>query len=181
MPVAVARQYAQALLDVIFEPGSGVEPEEALEQLRQVQGLVGELRELRLIFANPAVPASEKQALVDRIAELVGLAPLVRNFLLLTVRKRRVSLLKDIVDAYQELLDERLGIVRPKVTTAVEIAVDQKARLEEELEQLTGKAVRCEYRVDPELLGGAVIQIDSVIYDGSVRGQLEALRQRLTG
>ncbi len=180
MPDAVARQYAEALLDVVCEAGSGINPEEALDQLRQLAQLVGELRELRLIFNNPAVSAQDKSDLVERIAELLGLAPVIRNFLGLTVRKRRVNLLPQMVEAYQELLDERLGIVRPRVTTAVELSPAERHQMETALARLTGKQVRCEFSVDPELLGGVVVQIDSTVYDGSIRGHLEALRQRLT-
>jgi F-type H+-transporting ATPase subunit delta len=95
------------------------------------------------------------------------------------IDRRRVGSLAEIAEAFEVLLDERLGTVRANVTSALGLSDSQKARLQEELSGLTGSPVRLRFAVDPGLIGGIVARIGSTVYDGSVEGQLEALGRRL--
>lgn len=181
MSLAVAKQYAQALADLVFAPDSAIGAEQAAAQLRAVEELAGESAELRTILLSPAVPPARKRAVISRLTAPIGLAPLVRNFLFVMVDRRRTPLLAQVRAAFEALVDERRGVVRAEVRTACEPAETQKRRLTEALEAMTGREVRCEYSRDEELLGGAVVRLGSTVWDGSLRGRLEALRQRLAG
>jgi F-type H+-transporting ATPase subunit delta len=94
---------------------------------------------------------------------------------------RRIGSLNEIAEALEEVFDERLGRARAKVSSATDLSGTDKLLLEAELRRKTGKEVRCDFQVQPELLGGVSVQIGSTIYDGSVRGQLAAVRARLLG
>lgn len=180
MSLAVANRYARALVDVVAAPGSGVEPRQTIIQLHSFEDLLGSSAELRNVLQSPAVPMGRKRAVVTRLCGVLGIAPLVRNFLCVVVDHRRLSLLAAMREALETLLDQRLGLVRARVASAAQLGGEQQAALVGLLTRLTGKQVRCEFRVNPELVGGAAVTIGSTVYDGSVRGQLTALRRRLT-
>jgi F-type H+-transporting ATPase subunit delta len=181
MALAVAKQYAQALADLVFAPASGIDPAEVARQLRSVEDITRASAELRTILLSPAVPPARKRAVISRLTEPLRLAPLVRNFLFVIIGRRRIQFLEQIREAFEMLVDERSGVVRAQVSVAVELDPVRKARFSETLVSLTGREVRSEYSVDESLLGGAVLRLGSTVYDGSLRGRLEALRQRLVG
>ncbi|MGB9605706.1 MAG: ATP synthase F1 subunit delta, partial [Bryobacteraceae bacterium] len=104
-----------------------------------------------------------------------------RRFLLVVMERRRMGLLGEIREATEQLLDERMGVVRVEIASARELASSQREALESGLARLTGRQPRSRYRIEPELIGGAVVRLGSLIYDGSIRGQLEALKRRLAG
>jgi len=89
-------------------------------------------------------------------------------------------LLEEIVATYDTLLDEKLGFVKARVTTALELDTNQREHVSARLHALTGKKVRMEMVVDPSLIGGLVAQVGSTIYDGSIRQQLETFKNSLT-
>lgn len=179
MSLAVAKQYAQALADLVFAPNSGTTAGQVADQLRAVEELTRSSAELRTILLSPAVPPARKRSVIARLTEPLGLARLVRNFLFVVIDRRRIALLGRIREAFERLVDEREGIVRAQVRAAGELRPEHRARLEEALERLTGRQVRSDYAVDEELLGGLVLRLGSTVYDGSLRGRLEALRRRL--
>jgi len=179
MANAVAIRYAKALAQLVAHPGSGVSPEEALAQVSEFEVLYRQSGELKTILLSPAVPGARKRALIRRIAESAGFAPLVRNFLFLVTDHRRLNLLAGMREAFETQLDEQMGLMRVDIFAAQPLSEAQKERLKSGLSALTGKRVRAGFSVAHELLGGAVARIGSVTYDGSVRGQLEALRRRM--
>jgi F-type H+-transporting ATPase subunit delta len=179
MSLAVAKQYAQALADLVFAPNSAVTAAQVADQLRSIEELTRSSAELRTILLSPAVPPARKRSVIARLTEPLGLTRLVRNFLFVVIDRRRIALLGQIREAFERLVDEREGIVRAQVRAAGELRPEHRARLEEALERLTGRQVRSDYGVDEELLGGLVLRLGSTVYDGSLRGRLEALRRRL--
>ena len=179
MPQAIALRYAQALVDAVTAPNSGVEAREAASQLRTFESMVRSVPELRNVMLSPAVPTSRKRAVIGRFADTIPLARLVRNFLFVVVDRRRADILGDTADAFEAALDARLGFVRAEVTSASPLSERQQAELQQALSGVAGKNVRCEFKTDPSLIGGVVARIGSTVYDGSVRMQLDTLRQRL--
>ncbi len=179
MALAVANQYAQALADVLAEEAAGLDGPAAVAQLRAFEQLLEGSRELWNVLLSPAVGAADKRAVVERLAGALGLAPVIRNFLLVVVHRRRIGLLDQIREALEEVLDARAGIVRAHVRSWDELDAALQERLAESLTAVAGSRVECRYEIDKSLLGGAVVRIGSTIYDGSVRGRLEALRERL--
>jgi F-type H+-transporting ATPase subunit delta len=92
---------------------------------------------------------------------------------------RRITMLSEVLEAFDLLSDERLGFTRAEISSAQELEQPQREAVSHELERLTGKKVRMRYAVDRDLLGGLVARLGSTVYDGSVRGQLHALGKRL--
>jgi F-type H+-transporting ATPase subunit delta len=180
MPGAVATRYAQALADAALAPGADLDGRRAAQELRSFEQIIQASPELKIVLLSPAVPTSRKRAVVARLADSIPLSRLVKNLLYVIVDRRRVDLLDDITDAFEVVLDERLGFVRAQVTSAMPLSEQQQTQLQEALSQVTGKNVRCEFGVDPNLIGGVVARIGSTVYDGSVRTQMELLRERLT-
>jgi F-type H+-transporting ATPase subunit delta len=104
---------------------------------------------------------------------------LIRNFIYVIINHRRIGLLPEISEAFDVLMDQRLGFVRAEVTSASALDARRSAGLEAELSRLTGKKMRLRFTVDSSLLGGASARIGSTVYDGSIRGQLQQLRRQL--
>jgi F-type H+-transporting ATPase subunit delta len=103
----------------------------------------------------------------------------VRNFVYLIVDHRRTEMLPEILQAFREELNARLGIVEAEVTSARELSAGEKKELTSVLERRTGKKVEARFQMDEALLGGAIVRLGSTIYDGSVRDQLNRLREKL--
>ncbi len=176
--VAAAR-YGNALAEVVFAPGSGLDARDVVSQLQTFEDLLRSSDDLRHVMHSPAVSASKKRAVIARLARELGLAPKVRNFLYVVVDHRRIHQISGIREAFQASIDRRLGVVRADVISARELPESQRGVLETELSRIANKRVRMEFSVDGSLIGGVVARIGSVVYDGSVRGQLDALRRRL--
>ena len=180
MALAIANRYAAALGEVVTKPGSAAEPSEVLEQLDSFQRLLESSQELTNVLLSPAVAASKKRALVASLGERMGFARPVHNFLYVLIDHRRLRILDEVVEAYRGWLDQRLGIARIEVTSARPVDVKQESSLQDTFQQVTEKQVRARYEVDPALLGGVVVRHGSVLYDGSLRAQLQALERLLT-
>src|ERR1039457_171864 len=177
---AVATRYAKALADVTATAAGGLSPQDALSQLRGFESALAASRELENSLTTPAVPGSRKRAVVGRIAALLKISPIARNFLFVLIDHRRIALLGAILSAFDLIVDERLGFARAEVSSPRELNETQRGAINAQLERITGKRIRMRYAVDPELIGGVVARIGSTVYDGSVRGQLLTLGQRLT-
>jgi F-type H+-transporting ATPase subunit delta len=182
---AVAARYANALADVVTNQTSGagnsaLQPKDAVRELRAFEAVLNESRDLREVLHTPAIAGSRKKAVVGRLADLLQLSRISRNFLLVLIGHRRIVLLGEILHAFEIVLDERSGYIRADIASAGQLADADRAQLEAELEKLTGKRIRPAYTVDEALIGGVVAKVGSTMYDGSVRGALESLGKRLT-
>jgi F-type H+-transporting ATPase subunit delta len=107
-------------------------------------------------------------------------SPMIRNFVYVLIDHRRVAMISEIREAFEQHLDERRGFVRAEVTSAERLDASKSSQMESALSRLTGKRMRLRFAVDAELLGGATARIGSTVYDGSVRGQLRQLKRKLT-
>jgi len=170
-----ANRYAKALLDVLY-PASA---ELGLEQLVKFSSLLSSEAQMRQLFENPTIAAERRKEVFKGIADSLSYESYVRNFINLLMERNRLDLLADIIVAYEKLLDEKLGIVRARVTSAGPLDAAQQRDIAARLEQVTGKHVRVELSVDPTLIGGVVARVGSTIYDGSIRQQLQVFKQRL--
>ena len=177
---AVAKRYADALADVVTAAGSPLRPEDAVAELRGFDGALQGSPELQNALVTPAIANARKKAVVGRIADVLKLSRISRNFLFVLVDKRRIGLLGEIIQLLETIVDERLGFARAEVASARELSDLQRTALNTRLESLTGKRVRMRVKVDESLIGGVIARIGSTVYDGSVRGQLENLGRRLS-
>ena len=135
--------------------------------------------DLRSVLISPAVAPARKRAVVAQLAKQGGISALVRNFLCVVVDHRRTAMLSEIREAFRALMYERMGMVEADISAARELPAGQRRRVAAGLGRLTGKQVQCRFSVDQSLIGGVVARIGSTIYDGSVQGQLKALRRKL--
>jgi len=176
---ALSTRYAKALVDVVAAPGSGVDPAQVLTQLREVQELVAVSASLKGALLSPAVSPSRKRAVMAKLMAPMGVNAKVRNFVFVVIDHRRVGDLAAIIEGFEALLDQRLGFVSASVSSARELAAEQKAALEAQVARLAGRKARVKFTIDPALIAGVVAHVGSTVYDGSVQGQLEQLRMRL--
>lgn len=179
MTSAIASRYAGALVDVVTGPAAKIEPRAVLAELQAFEQLLAESPELNGALLSPAVPPARKRALVERLAAMLPLSPLTMRFLFVLLDHRRTAILSGIREAFEILLDERLGVVRVEVASARELTPAQREAIEAALAQVTGRQPRAQFSTDSGLIGGVVARVGSTIYDGSVRGQLETLKHRL--
>lgn len=179
MADAVARNYAEALADAVFAPGSGLAPQEAVEQLNAFVSLISESKDLRLALHSPTVSKSRKQAVLARLADAMGVHRLIRNFLLVVASHRRTGDLKEIQSNFNLLVDERLGWIPAEIASARELMPKQREQIERVLGSKLGKFIRAHYEVEPALLGGVRARVASKEYDATIRGKIDSLRQRL--
>jgi F-type H+-transporting ATPase subunit delta len=170
-----ANRYAKALLDVLYPANA----ELGLEQLVKFSSLLSTQAQMRQLFENPTIAAERRKEVFKGIADSLSYESYIRNFINLLIERNRLDLLADIIVAYQKLLDEKLGIVRARVTSATPLDAAQQRDIAARLEKVTGKHVRVELSVDPALIGGVVARVGSTIYDGSIRQQLQVFKQRL--
>jgi F-type H+-transporting ATPase subunit delta len=168
------RVYARALFDAALEENR-LEP--VREQLAQLVATEAEVPELRELLRNPQVdPQARKAALQDLLAD--G-EELLRNFLLVLVDKGRTGQLEEIAREFERLVAEHEGIINAELTTAIELSDEEASDLLRRIEYSTGRKVEATRKVDPDLIGGIVLQIGSHRLDASVRGRLERLRREL--
>jgi F-type H+-transporting ATPase subunit delta len=180
MVSVIGTRYARALLDVVMAPGSNEDPKKIVAELRQINEMIRTSNELHIALLSPAVSPGRKRAVIGRLMA-DGISKTVRNFLYVVIDHRRIHAMGSIVEAFDNLLDERTGFIRADVTSAMVLGDPQRAELEGELSRLAGKKARLTFTIDPALIGGVVARVGSVVYDGSVRGQLERLRVKLAG
>lgn len=181
MASAIANRYAAALSDVLAKPGAAQTPESALEQLRAFEGVLGESAELRNLFASPAVAAAQKRRLAETLGRRLGVATPVRNLLFILIDHRRMGVFSEVVDAYEQALDERHGVARIRVASALPMPDDQRTQVIEKFRRITGRAVKAEFHADESLLGGSVVRVGGKVYDGSLRAQLAVLDRAMAG
>lgn len=176
---AVSTRYARALLDAVLTPGGEATATKVMQDLRTVEQIIAESPSLRHALASPAVSAPKKRAVMRRMLEPAAVDRRVMNFVYVVIDHRRVSDLAAIADAFEILLDERLGYVAADIRSAHELTDQQRAGLETQISRLSGKKAKLKFSTDPALIAGVVAHVGSTVYDGSVRGQLERLRTKL--
>jgi F-type H+-transporting ATPase subunit delta len=173
-PRALARRYARALLDVGGRPGR----EAALalrDELRSFAAIVSGHAELRRALEHPGVGADERRRVLAAVADAAGASALLRRLVDLLAARDRLSLLPDVAEAYAEAANAAHGVVSAEVGSAVALAEPQERALAGAL----GEAVELRAHVEPELLGGLLVRVGGMTYDGTVRARLAALRRCL--
>jgi F-type H+-transporting ATPase subunit delta len=174
---SVTNTYARAFADVIFD--RRLDAVKTLAEAQSLASLVASSKDLREVWEAPSIPADQKRKLLDAIAAREKMSRETRNFVAILIDNRRISFLSAIVEQLEQELNNRLGFVEAEVTTARELGDTERRPLEAEIEKVTGKKVKARYLRDASVLGGAVVRVGSTIYDGSVKGQLEKIRQQM--
>ncbi len=173
----VALRYAHAFASVVAS--QKVDAAAAQQQLEDFRGTFAGSRELREVLMDPAILREQKLRVLDAIAQRIGMSPQVRNFVAVIMEHDRLHDLGEILDEYHAVADEQSGFSEAEITSARVLSEEDRSALEAQVTKLAGGQIRTTYREDPSLLGGAVVRIGSTVYDGSLRAQLEQMKQKL--
>jgi len=176
MAMAVANRYARALSDVVASAGNY---SVVLGDLENFLVAYRESADLRDVMETPAVSLEKKIKILEAILARIGVAKESANFLRVLVANYRIGKLSEICTAFLKIANERLGIVEVKVSSASTLSDAEQEALRIRFEEVTRRKVNMDFRMDTGLLGGVLAQIESTVYDGSVRGHLDKIRERL--
>ena len=172
-----APRYANALASVVST--HGLDAVAIQHQLRDFGETLGSSSELREILNDPSIPGDQKLGVVDGLVERLGIMREARNFIAVIIDHQRLGAFNEILAAYDEVANAGSGITEAEITTSRDLNDDDRRQLEQQVASLAGSVVRIHYLLDPGLLGGAVVKIGATVYDGSLRTQLEQLKQTL--
>jgi|SRR5687767_2796569 len=172
-----ANRYAKALFDVALQEKADLAQVD--RDLQAVVAMIEASPDLAQASNRGTVTEEKRKSLIEAVSKAMTLTAPVTKLLVLLAQSRKLNLLPDLEQAYRERLLAHQNIVRAEVTSAAPLSPDKTKALEESLAKVTGKKVELSVSVDPELLGGVVATIGSTVYDGSVRTQLQRMRQEL--
>ena len=177
MPAFVAR-YASAFADVVTDArlDSAAIDRQFSDFLATWEGSV----ELRTLFVNPAIPAVQKIGFLDSLKAKLGLQKELRNLLAVLISNNRIGHVVEVAAAYRRILQQQSGIRPAEIVTARVLSADERSALVAELAKVAGAKLDPSFKLDSSILGGAVVRIGSTVYDGSVRGRLDRLKEALT-
>jgi F-type H+-transporting ATPase subunit delta len=171
-----AARYAKALLDVAVQES---DPALVAQDLASIVTAMTEHAELRRVMTSPGTPLTARVQVMRALAERAAVQPPLAKLLVMLAERRRLELLPDMLDVYRERLLAHRNVVRASVTSAAPLSAEKVQQLDASLSALTGKQVQLELSVDPSIVGGVVTRIGSTVYDGSIRTQLQKMRQQL--
>jgi F-type H+-transporting ATPase subunit delta len=174
---AAARRYARALLEVALAARDG-NAAALRQELDGASALFLGQQELREALTSPAVVVEAKQKIVEKV--WAGAAPLLRRLLGMLAQRNRLELLPDVSRTFAELWNASRGVLPAEAISAVPLTAEQQQEVAKALGRATGRDVELTAAVDPALLGGLLVRMAGQVYDGTVRGRLRALRERLT-
>jgi len=135
--------------------------------------------ELRICFANPAIPAVEKVGILDKLNKKLGLQKELRNLLAILINNDRIAQVHEVVEAWRTEVKQRQGIRKAEIVTARELGEAERGTLTAGVGKLAGARIEATFKLDKSILGGTVVRIGSTVYDGSVRGRLDRLKEAL--
>jgi len=174
---AFVSRYAQAFADVVAQFHLGADAVD--QQLKDFLAAWDSSGELREVFEDPSVPSLQKIAVLDDMSSKLGLAPQVRNLLAVLIHNDRISAVHEVVAEYHTELQRRLGVHQAEITTARELNEADKSALLAHVVELAHGRVEANIKLDASILGGVVVRIGSTVYDGSVLGRIERLKEEL--
>jgi F-type H+-transporting ATPase subunit delta len=174
---AYVSHYARAFADVVV--AARLDAAAIDRQLIDFLATWDGSQQLRDVFENPAIPADQKVAVLDKMNAKLGMLRELRNFIAVIVKNGRIASVHTIVDAYHTELQERQGIRQAEIVTARVLGEQERNALLASVGQLAGSRIQATFKQDSSIMGGTVVRIGSTVYDGSVRGRLERLREEL--
>lgn len=172
----VARRYARALLEIGVETNtlSGL-----VDEMVTLAGAYEASADLQRALDNPLVSHHAKKAILAEVADRAGVTAVAKHALLILGDRRRLHALPAIAQLLREMSDAKQGILRAEVTTAVRLSDGYYAKLQAQLEKMTGQRVAIDKREDPSILAGVIARIGDRVYDGSLRSRMTELGQSL--
>ena len=172
----IAKRYAKALVQLAEEKKS---VDQTRADLAVFVGAVDTLPAMQKLFASPVLPPESKKAVIRELAGKLNLQKTTQRFLEHLAETGRIRYIKDLHEAFLDILAQRQNRATVRLTTATPINNGDMADIKKTLELLTGKQVDIDSKVDASLIGGAKAQIGSTIYDGTIKNQLDKMRMKL--
>lgn len=174
---AFAARYARAFADVVAS--ARLDPGALDRQFQDFLATWDGSSELREVFLNPAIPAAQKVAVLDKLNTKMGLRRELRNLIAVMINHDRIGAVHDVATAWRVEMQERLGIRPAEIVTARELSDGERAELVAGVRKLAGAVIEPTFKLDPAIIGGTVVRVGSTVWDGSVRGRLERLKEAL--
>jgi F-type H+-transporting ATPase subunit delta len=172
----VARRYAEAVADVALAQNH---VEQIDTELNTFNHMMKASRELYEVFASPIISADQKSRVLEALLERTNPSQIMANLLRTMLKNYRLHLVDAVYEQYKREINERKGVALAEVTTAAPLAATEQELLSRRLQELTGKPMQLQFKTDPEIIGGIITRIGSVAYDGSIRTQLQTVKQKL--
>jgi F-type H+-transporting ATPase subunit delta len=172
-----APRYARAFAEVA--EAAKLDTGAAQQQLSDFAETLAGSSALREVLDSPSIELAQKLKVLDAIAARLEMFPQVRNFVAVILEHHRLAELSEILVEYGEIVDQHAGAVEARITSARPLNDADRTYMESQISKLAGARIRASYTEDASLLGGAVVEIGTTIYDGSVRAQLQQLKQKL--
>ena len=172
----IAKRYAKALVQLAEEQKT---VDKTRDDLAAFTNAVGSLPALQKLFASPVFTPENKKAVIRELAVKLSMQPTTQRFVEHLAETGRIRYVRDMYEAFQEILAERTNRAMARLTTAAAINSTDLTEIKKKLEALTGKQVDVDAQVDASLIGGARAQIGSTVYDGSIKNQLSKMREQL--
>lgn len=171
-----ARRYARAIFQLAGEEGRR---DETVAEIDGLAKLLDGSDELADVLYRPLHPMAERRAAFDAVAGRIGLSATVRRFVEFLLQQHRMRDFPLIAAEVRRLADEAAGRIEAEVVSAAGLQPAQLERVRSALAARTGRDVRVTPRIDPSLIGGIVARVGDLVFDGSIRKQLEQLRANL--
>ena len=172
----ISKRYARAFFDIA---GEEQKLEQYYNELHQFSSVIAQNKDLGGFLANPIFEQEIKKKVLEKIIGKLSLSPMTINFLKLLIDKKRIDILPDIETCYRQLMDETLKTVRVTVKTAFPLSGEMQSYITSSLKKMTGRSVEVTVEDDKNLLGGIVIGVGDTLYDGSIKNQLNNMRNLL--
>jgi F-type H+-transporting ATPase subunit delta len=176
MPTVIANRYARALADVVASTGNY---RQVLDELEDFGAAYRASVELRAVCETPALALVRKLCVLAAVAQRLGTSPVTLNFLRVLLSHYRLTLLGEVTQSFRNVSYARLGIVRVKISSAAGLTDEERELLRARFNELMRQQPELEFHLDRDLIGGIVAQIGSTVYDGSIRGHLDRIREQL--
>ena len=170
----LSKRYAKALFSLGMEDGFF---SQYGQQLMEFVNFFQEHEEFRLVISNAVFASNDRRKVLHAVLEKGDFSKMVVNFLDLLLDKERIGGIEHIAGQYEILTDEASNVARAEITSALPLKDEALEQLEISLEKLTSKKIKSEVREDRGLIGGVVVKIGDMVLDGSIRAQLEGLKE----
>lgn len=174
----LAKRYAKALVSIGLETNS---LEKYGEDLSNITNMVESSKEFHEVLVNPVFTKEDKKKITTQVLDEAGTDTMVRNFINVLIDRKRIDQLTGIEQAYRAQVDEIHGVTRGEVISAEPLSEDELGRVTQALSEISGKEVQVTTKVDPSLIGGIVAKVGDMVFDGTIRTQLNQLKESLKG
>jgi F-type H+-transporting ATPase subunit delta len=174
---AFTARYARALADVVLD--ERLKPEGVQSQLNDFASAWHESADLREVFLDPSFPVGQKVAILDKLNIRLEMSRPVRNFIAVLINHDRLESLDEVLADFRHEMNARLNIAEVEVTSARKLDSGERKSIEAQVTGIASSAISAKFSEDPSLLGGVIIKVGSTVYDNSIRGRLNRLKEQL--